>query len=310
MKKKLDAKAYKLIGSWMYRNARPVDLARWRYHFENGSRDEVLQALSAYQNEDGGFGHALEADSWNPSSSPLTTSTAVLLLKEIGFSETGHPLAQGILNFLGRGEYTTDKGWPFTIPSNSEYPCAPWWSYSGAANAEMGFNPTAILVGFLLRFSDESSVVYEKALDLADQMVDKLRRQGHLEVHELQAYCTFLDDIGQAGLSERFDATFLAEALAIRVNEAIERDPAKWPQYTMRPSVYISSPGSSYYNGNEEIVEKELDYLLDTRDASGVWDITWNWGGYEKEFAISANWWRGTLIIENVKFLKAFGRVE
>lgn len=56
---------------FVYRNARPVDLARWQYHFEGGSREAVLTALACYQNPDGGFGHALEADAWNPNSTPL-----------------------------------------------------------------------------------------------------------------------------------------------------------------------------------------------------------------------------------------------
>ncbi|MNR68891.1 hypothetical protein D3C85_1937540 [compost metagenome] len=44
---------YKGIRSWVYRNARPLDLARWKYHFENGDPGDVLEALAAYQNEDG-----------------------------------------------------------------------------------------------------------------------------------------------------------------------------------------------------------------------------------------------------------------
>lgn len=31
-----------------------------------GSQGAVIDILMQYQNEDGGFGHALEADSWNP----------------------------------------------------------------------------------------------------------------------------------------------------------------------------------------------------------------------------------------------------
>ena len=31
---------------FMYRNARPLDLARFQYHFENGSKDAVVNALS------------------------------------------------------------------------------------------------------------------------------------------------------------------------------------------------------------------------------------------------------------------------
>lgn len=30
----------------MYRNARPLDLARWKYHFENGRKEDVLAALT------------------------------------------------------------------------------------------------------------------------------------------------------------------------------------------------------------------------------------------------------------------------
>ena len=53
---------------FIYRNARPLDYARWRYLFEDGKREDVLRILAAYQNEDGGFGHGLEADCLNPDS--------------------------------------------------------------------------------------------------------------------------------------------------------------------------------------------------------------------------------------------------
>lgn len=34
--------------AFIYRNARPLDLARWQYHFEGGSKEAVLTALAAY----------------------------------------------------------------------------------------------------------------------------------------------------------------------------------------------------------------------------------------------------------------------
>ena len=67
---------YEKARGFIYRNARPLDLALWKYHFENGNREDVLTALMAYQNADGGFGHALEADSFNPNSAPIQTWTA------------------------------------------------------------------------------------------------------------------------------------------------------------------------------------------------------------------------------------------
>ena len=38
---------------FIYRNARPLDLTRFQYHFENGSKEAVMNALSYYQNADG-----------------------------------------------------------------------------------------------------------------------------------------------------------------------------------------------------------------------------------------------------------------
>lgn len=72
---------------WIYLNARPLDMARFQYLFENGSREAVLSVLAEYQNEDGGFGHALEADSFNPNSSPIQTWAATEILYELGIEE-------------------------------------------------------------------------------------------------------------------------------------------------------------------------------------------------------------------------------
>lgn len=44
---------------FLYRNARPLDLAQFQYHFENEDKETVMNILSYYQNEDGGFGHAV-----------------------------------------------------------------------------------------------------------------------------------------------------------------------------------------------------------------------------------------------------------
>ena len=115
--------------NFIYRNARPLDLARWQYHFENGSQEAVLKALAAYQNQDGGFGHGLEADSFNPDSSPIQTWTATEILREVGVTDGKNPVIQKILAYLESGADfdAVRKQWLNTIPSNNEYPCAIWW---------------------------------------------------------------------------------------------------------------------------------------------------------------------------------------
>lgn len=308
MLRKLTLEDFREIRQWMYRNARPLDLARWQFHFEKGSAEQVLQALAAYQNSDNGYGHALEADNWNPNSSPFTTGVAVALLDEIGIADAQHPRVTGILAYLERCEHFSEEGWPFTVPSNNEFPHAPWHTYSEQYDADNGYIASAGLAGFILRFAGRSSELYEKALTLGDKMVDKLMGAGQLESHELGAYAAFLRDIESAALNGRYDCAILTARLQELVNEAIERDPAKWPEYSMRPSMYISSPDSLFYKGNEDSMDKELDYILDSRASDGVWDIMWKWAEYPDEFAVAENWWKANWAIHNVLLLRKFGR--
>ena len=96
--------------AFVYRYARPLDLARWQFYFENGSADFVLQTLAAYQNEDGGFGHNLEPDCWNPASTPIATWFATEVLREIGWTDASHPIVIGILRYLESGADFDEDG--------------------------------------------------------------------------------------------------------------------------------------------------------------------------------------------------------
>ncbi len=98
--KKLTAQAILEIRLWMHRNARPVDLAVWQYHFEGGSADAVLKELTYYQNADGGFGSALEPDCWNPDSSPYTTLQAIRILLAIGCGDRNQPVIKEAFRYL------------------------------------------------------------------------------------------------------------------------------------------------------------------------------------------------------------------
>lgn len=96
--------SFETARNFIYKNARPLDIARWKYLFENGCREDVLLALAVYRNEDGGFGDALEPDYWNPNSSPLQTWAATEIIKEIKLDDKQHSVIQGILTYLSSGK--------------------------------------------------------------------------------------------------------------------------------------------------------------------------------------------------------------
>jgi hypothetical protein len=62
MMMKLSKQTFEHSSRWIKRNARPLEVARWEYHFEGGSKENILSFLSAFQNEDGGFGNGIEPD--------------------------------------------------------------------------------------------------------------------------------------------------------------------------------------------------------------------------------------------------------
>ena len=274
----------------MYQNARPIELAIWQHLYENGSKEAVLSHLSFYQNDDGGFGHALEADSWNPNSSPYTTLHAINILKGIGFEDTRHPIMKGIFTYLESGVNSSDNGWYFNIPSNNDYAHAPWWTYNMESNAVEGIGVTAGIVVFLLKYADKDSDLYNRALAFAELLFNKQNSPGSYGDMGIGGYCILLESIEQADLSWRFELKSFKEKLTKLVYGSIERDPSKWTNYSVRPSEYIRSPKSIFYKDNEDIVSLELNYIIDTRPKDNVWNITWSWfentDKYAREFAI------------------------
>ncbi len=96
------------------------------------------------------------------------------------------------------------------------------------------------------------------------------RRSGQIEVHELGGYCTFLRGVERAKLTDKYDCVFLADRLEKLVNDAIERAHGKWPVYSMRPSMYFSSPASIFYKENEEVQKQRtvLNHKSGSLDSS------------------------------------------
>lgn len=311
---KLSSGDFAEIRAWIHRNAREIELAIWNYHFENGGIDSVLSALSLYQNSDGGFGNALEPDCWNPDSSPYQTLTAVNILERIGFHETTHPIVRGIFNFLDSGTYYSENGWMFAIPSNDLHARAPWWSFDEHANTYESIGITAGLAAFILKYGDNDSKLYHRAMLETERLVGLAFGTGKLGDMGIGGYCQLLEAIRQAKKEKHFNLDTLTDQIRRLVKDSIVRDTALWASYGVRPSNYITDPESLFYEDNRDIVETELDYLIKTRPASGVWGITWSWFDniekYPKEYAVSEHLWKSVKAIEKTLLLRSFGRIE
>ena len=108
---------------FVWLTARVLEQRRFAYHFLRGGADPVETALSAYLNEDGGYGHALEPDLRGPVSQPLHTAHALRVLDSIG--RCGGLRVERICRYL-TDVSTHDGALPAIHPSQRGYPSAPF----------------------------------------------------------------------------------------------------------------------------------------------------------------------------------------
>ena len=295
--------------TWMYRNARPIDFARYQFHFENGSQQAVLNALATYQNEDGGFGHALEADSWNPHSAPIQTWAAMEILKEIGVTKCSHPIIQGILKYLASGSDFNGRCWANTIPTNNDYPHAPWWTADQQSAEAIGYNPTAYFAGFILAYADSDSELYQLGAKVAQEAVAHfLAQQEPTEMHVLSCYIGLFEYCETAQLNNKFfDLKALQDKIEQEIVVTVTADTAKWEtDYVCKPSHLIKSPKSSFYPAIKELAQYETKFILKQQNEDGTWPVPWDWQGYEEHWPVAKVWWQGDIIVKNLLYLQAF----
>lgn len=302
---------YQNARDFIYRNARPLDYVRWQYHFENGSKHAVLNSLAYYQNADGGFGHALEPDAWNPNSSPIQTWAATEILREIDYTDNTHPIIKGILLYLGSGKNFNGQFWYNSIKSNNDYPHAPWWHTDSESSCHNNYNPTACLSGFIIRFADKDSDLYKLGCRIAIKAFDQLKAaERQNDMHTTACYIRLMQYIEEAGETDIIDLATLKAILLAHVKSSITQDTATWEtSYISKPSQFFKTKDSIFYEENKAIAEYECDYIVNAQLDDGSWNITWSWSEYPEEWAISKNWWKSNGIILNLLYLKAFEKL-
>lgn len=292
----------------MHRNARELELAIWKALFEGGESRAVADALLFYQNDDGGFGHGVDMDNWNPNSVPYNCLFVLEQLRMVGFEDMSHSVFAGIKKYLNA---TGPEQWHFTIPSNQDYPHAVFHSYGEEYNKVESIGIIIGLSAFVIEYCRELPV-YEKVLGILDEYISKFQNDNLGDMGP-SGYITLISAMKKVGLSG-YDYNALEERLSKVVNNTIQRNPVQWQQYGYRPSEFIKSKDSQFYKENEDIVEQELDFLVDTLPENDIWPVSWSWFQegkvYPKEEAISLRVSQARKGIEKMIFLKAFGRVH
>jgi len=292
--------------SFLLQRARPLETARFRYYFEHGTMDEVLAALAAFQNSDGGFGHALEPDMRTPASSTLATSVALQMLAEVN-APADHPLVRGAIGYLLASYDPATQRWRIIPPEAEGSPHAFWWAAQGLEERfnHFSLNPRAELLGALWRYADPGSIEWLAPVTTA--VIDALEE---IDASPSDNELLCLLRLAESPNLPEYLRTRLYEYLHGVVLETVVATPERWHEYALRPLSVAPTPDSPFVAQLADAIPANLDFLLDTQGSDGAWQPTWSWAALD-----SAAWekagqeWKGVLTLEALRALGAWGRL-
>ena len=165
---------------------RVLDRRRFGRLFGPDGPGPVRDAVAAYRNADGGFGHALEPDGRCPGSQPLAIAMALATLDETGAWDDG--LVQGALGWLelhapaGGGVVEAD-------PSIEGWPQAPWWA---AMDGQLPSIITTGLIAGTLHARQARHPWLDQATELEWAMISELTTASP---YQMRAVMHFLDRV-------------------------------------------------------------------------------------------------------------------
>ena len=282
--------------------ARPLDAALLSHRLGVAPAGAVLDALVAYQNPDGGFGHGLEPDIPSPASSALASSVGLRHLARAG-AAADHPMVVGVVRWLA-AHIDPERGvWPIIGPEVDMAPHAPWWAWSddlAAAWNGFRFNPTAEILAWLYHYR---AAVPAQLLAGAEA---GLRRT----LAETQAIEGAYDLKCAIRLAES-DSTpaEISRPLGLLVRRSLSaHDPAD--EHTS-PFDAAPTPASPFADAVDRRIEPALVALIDAQADDGGWTPFWDWSFVDADvWAKARSDWRGQLTREALEILLAYGRVE
>lgn len=274
---------------FMLDTARLLDRHRLAVLLHDAPVQPVLTALRAYQNPDGGFGHALEPDVRDPASQPTAALHALEVLAEVGALDD--PMVAEGATWAARTA-RPDGALPFVLPSAARSPHAPWM----APDQDGSF--ITFGVAALLSHGESDEPWLE---DATSWCWSRVERPGDLGGYWVKFALDFLDQVpdearASAAIEKLRPKIGIDGTIAVPGGTADER---------LTPLTLSPRPGRrSRVLFSEKQIEADLDQLEQGQLEDGGWMFDWlDWSpGQRVE-------WRGGVTLRALATLVAHGRI-
>jgi hypothetical protein len=272
-------------------NARVLERRRFERLFSGGGPLPVRDAVAAYRNPDGGFGHALEPDGRCPGSQPLAIAFALNVLDEADAWDAG--LAEGACDWLA-AQSPPGGGAVFVAPSMAGWPHAPWLVPEDGAPASL---ITTGLIASTLHARRVEHPWLDGATALLWSRIGSLTSTGPYDVRAVLRFLDAVPDRDRArGAVARLRPVIFSQ-------DMVAMEPGA-PGEVHTPLDFAPQPGSPARDlFDEAVITAHLDHLAAAQRDDGGWMFNWlAWSpAAERE-------WRGTVTVEALALLRANGR--
>jgi hypothetical protein len=272
-------------------NARVLERRRFARLFRGGEPGPVRDALAAYRNADGGFGHALEPDGRCPGSQPLAIDFALQVMLETGTWDSG--LAGGACGWLA-ARAPAGGGAVFVAETVAGWPHAPWWV------PEEG-DPASLITTGLLAGSLHAGGMSHPWLEQATALLwERIATLDKTSPYDLRALLWFLEKVPDPGRAR----AAAARLCPMIIDQGLVAMEPGAPGEVHTPLDFAPRPGSpARAVFSQPVIDAHLDHLAAAQQPDGGWTFNWPvWSpAAERE-------WRGHCTIAALTVLRDNGR--
>jgi hypothetical protein len=295
----MNAPDFNAAAAFVAANARVLDRRRFQRLFEDGPAAPVRDAVAAYRNDDGGFGHALEPDCRAPGSQSAAAAMALRIMDETDTWDEA--LVRGACDWL-TAVAPAEGGAAFVESTLEGWSHAPWWV------PEEGHPASLVATGMIAGTLFARSVSHPWLDGAAEVMWNRIAKldagQGGgttLGGYEMFGVLAFLQHVPDR---DRAREVFGRVGPLILERNLVALDPEA-PGEVHGVLSFAPEPDSlARALFDDATVQAHLDHLAQGQKEDGGW--TFNWPAWSPAAELD---WRGFLTVDALRLLRANGRL-
>ncbi len=269
-----------------------LDRRRFQRLFEDGPAAPVRDAVAAYRNDDGGFGHALEPDCRAPGSQPAAVAMALHIMDETDAWDDD--LVRGACDWLA-AVAPAEGGAAFVEATLAGWAHAPWWV------PEEGHPASLVATGMIAGTLYTRGVSHPWLDGAAEAMWNRIAKMDEPGAYEMFGVLAFLQHVPDR---ERAREVFGRVGPLILERNMVALDPEA-PGEVHGVLSFAPEPDSlARVLFDDATIQAHLDHLAQSQKDDGGW--TFNWPAWSPAAELD---WRGFLTVDALRALRANGRL-